>query len=137
MACRQIRTEHPDQVLAYHDRSDGGLFTTIVEMCFAGRVGVEVMVDAFKKDDDAVAALFNEELGAVFQVRQADVPAFSQVFIRAGVPSTAIHPIGRVASSRDDQAVSIASGGCAPVEFDARGAAAAVGRDVVPHAGAA
>ncbi|GAA5896846.1 hypothetical protein JCM8208_007106 [Rhodotorula glutinis] len=110
-ACREIRVEHPELVLAYHDRSDGGLLTTIVEMCFAGRVGAEIMVDAFKKDDDAVAALFNEELGAVFQVRQADVPALSQLFIRAGVPSTAIHPIGRVASSRDDQAISIASGG--------------------------
>ncbi|BGP48653.1 phosphoribosylformylglycinamidine synthase [Rhodotorula kratochvilovae] len=109
--CREIRAQHPDQVLAYHDRSDGGLFTTVVEMCFAGRVGAEVMVDAFKKDDDAIAALFNEELGAVFQVRQADLPAFSQVFIRAGVPSTAIHPIGRVASSREDQAISLASGG--------------------------
>ncbi|BGP25079.1 phosphoribosylformylglycinamidine synthase [Rhodotorula toruloides] len=109
--CNRTRAEHPEIVLAYHDRSDGGIFTTIVEMCFAGRVGAEIMVDAFKKDDDAIAALFNEELGAVFQVRQSDVPTFSQAFIRAGVPSTAIHPIGRVASSREDQAVSIASGG--------------------------
>ncbi|GAA5983893.1 hypothetical protein JCM10908_005964 [Rhodotorula pacifica] len=109
--CRKVRSEHPDVVLAYHDRSDGGLFTTVTEMCFAGRVGAEVMVDAFKKDDDAIAALFNEELGAVFQIRQVDVAAFSQVFIRAGFPSTAIHPIGRVASSREDQAVSIASAG--------------------------
>jgi phosphoribosylformylglycinamidine (FGAM) synthase-like enzyme len=45
--------------------------------CFAGRVGAEIMVDSFKKDDDAIAALFNEELGAVFQVRQADVAALA------------------------------------------------------------
>ncbi|GAA5999817.1 hypothetical protein JCM10207_005925 [Rhodosporidiobolus poonsookiae] len=109
--CKAVRAENSDLVLAYHDRSDGGLFTTVTEMCFAGRVGAEVMVDAFKKDDDAIAALFNEELGAVFQVRQSDVAAFSQVFIRSGFPSTAIHPIGRVAKDREDQSVSIASGG--------------------------
>ncbi|BGP16684.1 hypothetical protein JCM10213_000399 [Rhodosporidiobolus nylandii] len=109
--CRKIRSEHPDLVLAYHDRSDGGLFTTVTEMCFAGRVGAEIMVDSFKKDDDNVAALFNEELGAVFQVRQSDVAALSQSFIRSGFPSTAIHAIGRVASSREDQVVSIASAG--------------------------
>ncbi|GAA5967691.1 hypothetical protein JCM11641_005737 [Rhodosporidiobolus odoratus] len=108
---KKIRSEHPDLVLAYHDRSDGGLFTTVTEMCFAGRVGAEIMVDSFKKDDDAIAALFNEELGAVFQVRQSDVAALSQTFIRAGFPSTAIHAIGRVAASREDQAVSIASSG--------------------------
>ncbi|GJN90915.1 hypothetical protein Rhopal_003929-T1 [Rhodotorula paludigena] len=109
--CRAVRAENPDLVLAYHDRSDGGIFTTIVEMCFAGRVGAEIMLDAFKQDNDDIAALFNEELGAVFQVRQSDIAAFSQVFIHTGFPSTAIHPIGRVASSRDDQVVSIASGG--------------------------
>lgn len=109
--CQQIRRDHPELVLAYHDRSDGGLLTTVVEMCFAGRVGAEIMVDAFKKDDDAIAALFNEELGAVFQVRQSDAAKFSQTFIHAGVPSTAIHPIGRVNSDRVNQAISIASGG--------------------------
>ncbi|GAA5865786.1 hypothetical protein JCM8547_002777 [Rhodosporidiobolus lusitaniae] len=109
--CKKIRSEHPDLVLAYHDRSDGGLFTTVIEMSFAGRVGVEIMVDSFKKDNDAIAALFNEELGAVFQVRQSDVAAVSQSFIRAGFPSTAIHAIGRVDSDRTEQVVSIASGG--------------------------
>ncbi|GAA5902610.1 hypothetical protein JCM6882_009332 [Rhodosporidiobolus microsporus] len=109
--CKKIRAEHPDTVLAYHDRSDGGLFTTVTEMCFAGRVGAEIMVDSFKKDDDAIAALFNEELGAVFQIRQSEVAAFSQTFIRSGFPSTAIHAIGRVAKDREDQAVSIASAG--------------------------
>ncbi|GAA6039440.1 hypothetical protein JCM8097_009547 [Rhodosporidiobolus ruineniae] len=109
--CMKLRSEHPEVVLAYHDRSDGGLFTTVTEMSFAGRVGVEIMVDAFKKDDDNVAALFNEELGAVFQVRQSDVAAFSSAFVAAGFPSTAIHAIGRVAKDREDQAVSIASAG--------------------------
>lgn len=110
-ACQQIRLDHPDLVLAYHDRSDGGLFTTIVEMCFAGRVGAEIMVDAFKRDDDAVAALFNEELGAVFQVRESDAAQLSKSFIHAGFPASDIHVIGRVATDRSDEAISIASGG--------------------------
>ncbi|KAK4047247.1 phosphoribosylformylglycinamidine synthase [Microbotryomycetes sp. JL201] len=110
-ACQQIRRDRPDVVLAYHDRSDGGLLTTVFEMCFAGRLGAEIMVDAFKKDDDAVAALFNEELGAVFQVRQADAATFTQLFVRQGVPATSIYPIGLVGSDRVDQSISIASGG--------------------------
>lgn len=69
------------------------------------------MVDSFKKDDDAMAALFNEELGAVFQVRQSDIAAFTQVFVHAGFPSRSIIPVGRVSTDREDQAISIASGG--------------------------
>jgi phosphoribosylformylglycinamidine (FGAM) synthase-like enzyme len=47
-ACQAVRKSDPDLVLAYHDRSDGGLFTTVAEMAFAGlgRVGVEVNLDA-------------------------------------------------------------------------------------------
>jgi phosphoribosylformylglycinamidine synthase len=54
-------------LLAYHDRSDGGLLATLAEMAFAGRCGLSVRLDA---DDpvSAVAELFTEELGAVIQV---------------------------------------------------------------------
>jgi len=52
--------------LAYHDRSDGGLFTTLCEMAFAGHVGIDV--DISDLGGDSIAALFNEELGAVLQV---------------------------------------------------------------------
>lgn len=69
------------------------------------------MLDAFKKDNDAIAALFNEELGAVFQVRESDVAIFGQAFHRSGFPATAIHVVGRVSSDRENQAVSIISGG--------------------------
>ncbi|GAA5894630.1 hypothetical protein JCM5296_002914 [Sporobolomyces johnsonii] len=109
--CQKLRAEHPELVLAYHDRSDGGLLTTVFEMCFAGRVGAEIMVDAFKKDDDVVAALFNEELGAVFQVRQSDAATLTQTFVRAGFPANSIYPIGRVSTDREDQAISIATNG--------------------------
>jgi len=57
-------------LLAYHDRSDGGLFATICEMVFAGGTGLNVTLDEL--GDDPVAALFNEELGAVIQVRHTD-----------------------------------------------------------------
>ncbi|MES0371159.1 MAG: phosphoribosylformylglycinamidine synthase [Mariprofundaceae bacterium] len=57
-------------LLAYHDRSDGGLFATVAEMAFAGRTGVSVHLDALGTDEPGI--LFSEELGAVIQVRRAD-----------------------------------------------------------------
>jgi phosphoribosylformylglycinamidine synthase len=56
---------------AYHDRSDGGLLVTLLEMAFAGGVGLDVDLAALP--GDARAVLFSEELGAVLQVRAADV----------------------------------------------------------------
>src|SRR3569623_1747342 len=67
--CIQILNEE-NLLLAYHDRSDGGLFATVCEMAFAGRVGVDVALDDL--GSDPAAALFNEELGAVLQVRHCD-----------------------------------------------------------------
>ncbi len=84
-----------DKLLAYHDRSDGGLFATLAEMAFAGRCGISADVDClmdkflpihhpdFQGDpaeglsDElynhaAIKILFNEELGAVIQIRQKD-----------------------------------------------------------------
>lgn len=58
------------QLLAYHDRSDGGLFTTLVEMAFAGHTGLDINLDGLNGDN--LDVLFNEELGAVIQVRKAD-----------------------------------------------------------------
>ncbi|MDX1251837.1 MAG: phosphoribosylformylglycinamidine synthase [Gammaproteobacteria bacterium] len=57
-------------ILAYHDRSDGGLFSTVCEMAFAGHTGVTITLDDL--GDDIAAALFCEELGAVLQVRHRD-----------------------------------------------------------------
>jgi phosphoribosylformylglycinamidine synthase len=53
-------------VLAYHDRSDGGLLTTLVEMAFASRCGLSVSLDNLPGTD--LERLFSEELGAVLQV---------------------------------------------------------------------
>jgi len=57
-------------LLAYHDRSDGGLFATLCEMAFAAHSGITIYLDDL--GDDAVATLFNEELGAVIQVKHSD-----------------------------------------------------------------
>ena len=70
-------------LLAYHDRSDGGLFATLCEMMFAGHCGVDIQLDAL--GDDAVAALFNEELGVLVQVRHVDVDAVLETLRDAGL----------------------------------------------------
>ncbi len=70
-------------VLAYHDRSDGGLFATLVEMAFAGGTGLDVRLEA--SASALLAPLFAEELGAVLQVRDADVPAVLEAFARNGL----------------------------------------------------
>jgi phosphoribosylformylglycinamidine synthase len=70
-------------VLAYHDRSDGGLFVTLCEMAFAGRCGVEAELAA--GEGEVAAALFSEELGAVLQVEAAAEPRALAVFRDAGL----------------------------------------------------
>jgi phosphoribosylformylglycinamidine synthase len=55
------------RLLAYHDRSDGGLLATVCEMAFAGHTGVNIVLDDL--GDSSIASLFNEELGAVIQVQ--------------------------------------------------------------------
>ncbi len=58
-------------LLAYHDRSDGGLLATVAEMAFAGHTGVDISLDLLASDaSEVVSALFAEELGAVIQVRR-------------------------------------------------------------------
>ncbi|OYY92490.1 MAG: phosphoribosylformylglycinamidine synthase, partial [Methylophilales bacterium 16-45-7] len=68
MHIQALNSDH--KILAYHDRSDGGLFATLCEMAFAGHCGIEGNVSALS--GDIVSALFNEELGAVLQVRSTD-----------------------------------------------------------------
>ncbi len=62
-----------DKLLAYHDRSDGGLFVTLAEMAFAGRCGLDI--DFCRLSADAVSILYNEELGAVVQVSADEATA--------------------------------------------------------------
>jgi phosphoribosylformylglycinamidine synthase len=72
-------------VLAYHDRSDGGLFTTLAEMAFAGHCGVDVSLPAGR--GSALAALFAEELGAVLQIHEGDEARVRAVFAKHGIES--------------------------------------------------
>ncbi|EEB08215.2 phosphoribosylformylglycinamidine synthase Ade3 [Schizosaccharomyces japonicus yFS275] len=86
-----------DLVLAYHDRSDGGLFVTLSEMAFAGRAGFNCVLDALPADN--ISTLFNEELGAVFQVSADKYDAFVDFMSKHGV-SGCIYPIGDVSSNQ-------------------------------------
>ena len=72
-----------DRLLAYHDRSDGGLFVSLCEMAFAGHTGLTVELDDL--GDDPLTALFVEELGAVLQVRHEDVDEVLAAFREVGL----------------------------------------------------
>ncbi|MFA0668351.1 phosphoribosylformylglycinamidine synthase [Vibrio splendidus] len=82
-----------DQVVAYHDKGDGGLFVTLAEMAFAGHCGVNANIEAL--GEDVLAALFNEELGAVIQVRNDDLDAVLATLAANGLEACS-HVIGSV-----------------------------------------
>lgn len=108
------------RLLAYHDRSDGGLWATVCEMAFAGHRGVDLNVDLLVTEGDGIAdsraeygdsknwatqvgarrheltlqALFNEELGVVLQVPTAVRNEVMQV-LRAHGLSKHSHFIGK------------------------------------------
>lgn len=92
-------------ILAYHDRSDGGLLATVAEMVFAGRLGVALKTDLL--GGDALAALFSEEAGAVIQVRRQDSEAVLKRLQRGGLGGCS-HLIGRIVG---EQRLSIEHGG--------------------------
>ena len=58
-------------VISYHDRSDGGLLATVCEMAFAGRCGMKIQINTL--GNNALESLFNEELGAVLQIKAEDL----------------------------------------------------------------
>ena len=66
-------------LLAYHDRSDGGLFTTVAEMCFAAHCGVDLQLKGLADEDSVLASLFTEELGVVLQVNDENLKEISQL----------------------------------------------------------
>jgi phosphoribosylformylglycinamidine synthase len=72
-------------LLSYHDRSDGGAFVTLCEMSFASHVGLNIHLE--EQHGDTLRALFNEELGAVVQVRNRDVKHVLQLATEAGLKS--------------------------------------------------
>ncbi|EEA7858065.1 phosphoribosylformylglycinamidine synthase, partial [Salmonella enterica subsp. enterica] len=80
------------KLLAWHDRSDGGLLVTLAEMAFAGHCGVQVDIAAL--GDDHLAALFNEELGGVIQVRAEDRDAVEALLAQYGL-ADCVHYLGQ------------------------------------------
>ena len=117
-AVNTLRTQ--GQILAYHDRSDGGLLATVAEMAFAGQVGVALNVDMLVTEGDGISdsrmetgdaknwaqqvsarreeltlkALFNEELGVVLQVRTEQRNAVMQTLREHGL-SKFSHFVGK------------------------------------------
>lgn len=88
-----------DKLLAYHDRSDGGLFAALVEMAFAGRIGVNVdltslVANQADVNEASIRALFNEELGAVIQIAKQDVAAVEALFKEADLALHTVATIG-------------------------------------------
>ena len=92
-------------LLAYHDRSDGGLWATVCEMAFAARTGVEIDVEAL--GEDLLAALFSEELGSVVQVREGQLGIVMGRLQAAGL-GQALRVIGK---PRDDRRIVISRQG--------------------------
>jgi phosphoribosylformylglycinamidine synthase len=84
-------------LLAYHDRSDGGLMSTLTEMAFAGRTGIDIQLndEACKTATNVLEMLFNEELGAVIQVKQSDVAEVKAAFKKAALDAYT-HEIGNL-----------------------------------------
>lgn len=91
-------------LLAYHDRSDGGLLVTLAEMAFAGHCGIEADIAAL--GSDALAALFTEELGAVIQIAAEDRQRVEAVLAEHGL-SDCSHVLGH---ARPDDRFAIRSG---------------------------
>ncbi|MGL6112674.1 MAG: phosphoribosylformylglycinamidine synthase, partial [Rubrivivax sp.] len=113
------------QLLAYHDRSDGGLWAAVCEMAFAGQVGVSLNVDILVTESDGIAdsraeygdsknwsaqvgerrneltlkALFNEEIGAVIQVPREQRDAVIGTLRRHGLGRHS-HAIGKLNDKR-------------------------------------
>ena len=80
-AIQQLNADN--KILAYHDRSDGGLFTTLAEMAFAGHCGLDIDITGLQ--GDTASALFNEELGAVIQVRASNAEVIFALLNNAGL----------------------------------------------------
>ncbi|WP_353433347.1 phosphoribosylformylglycinamidine synthase [Polynucleobacter sp. MWH-UH23A] len=116
LAAAIIELRKNNQLLAYHDRSDGGLLACISEMAFASHTGISINVDMIAVDagqepdhgdaknwaqqvsgrrhEQTMRALFNEELGAVIQVRREDRDAVFATLRKLGL-SAYSHVIGK------------------------------------------
>ncbi|MDJ0711434.1 MAG: phosphoribosylformylglycinamidine synthase [Woeseiaceae bacterium] len=95
-----------DMLLAYHDRSDGGLLATVAEMIFASRLGVTLTLSGSRVE--LLRRLFSEEIGAVVQVAKSKLPQVQMVLDRHGVTADAIGLVtedARLVVRKDDTTV--------------------------------
>ena len=101
-----------DKLLAYHDRSDGGLFATLAEMAFAARVGLDINLSTPHlarewSNEEALSQLFNEELGAVIQIRKSDYDAVKAAFDACGFSNAAGMPVRTIGRTNADKRLRI------------------------------
>jgi phosphoribosylformylglycinamidine synthase len=97
-----------NMVMAYHDRSDGGLFATLIELAFAGRCGLDITLPAAQSS--AMAQLFSEELGVVLQIRAPDEARVAAMLSSRGFGALATRIGSPVAPDRNgDMRVRIAA----------------------------
>ena len=96
-AIQKLTTEQ--KLLAYHDRSDGGVLLTLAEMAFAGKAGWTVDVAALGQNSQSdLALLFSEELGAVIQVADTELAYVQQVLASFNLQANS-HLLGAVNNS--------------------------------------
>ncbi len=157
VAVNRLRAE--GRLLAYHDRSDGGLWAAVCEMAFAGHCGVSLNVDMLVTEGDGIAdsradvgdsknwaaqvgerrneltleALFNEELGVVIQVRAAERDAVFATLREHGL-SRHSHAIGKPNDARPDRDLARRESG---IQRAAGAAAPDLGRGELAHRAAA
>ena len=86
-------------LLAYHDRSDGGVLVSLLEMAFASRCGLDIELDV--SADDAVAALFSEEIGVVLQVAASELHVVESIASEYGLSEL----LTEVATPRRDERI--------------------------------
>jgi len=101
-------------ISAGHDRSDGGLITTLLEMAFAGNCGLEIDLGEQPVTADPIAVLFSEELGLVFEVAEEDLETALTTLAAADVPAVAI------GSTVDGTGIRIVTEGATVLEEDLR-----------------
>jgi phosphoribosylformylglycinamidine synthase len=89
------RLNRDGKLLAYHDRSDGGMLAALCEMSFASHIGLDIRLDELKGDD--LSVLFNEELGALVQVRCDDLADLFVLCEDAGCSN--LHEVARLNTS--------------------------------------
>jgi phosphoribosylformylglycinamidine synthase len=102
------------KLLAYHDRSDGGLLTTLLEMAFAGHCGLQV--DVSELPGEPLGKLFNEEAGAVLQLANSDLEPLRESAVALGL-GDCTHLIGRAVPGDD---IKLLDGGVSLLQ-DSRG----------------